>query len=297
MNARENELVNELVKKVEDLKSLGLTMNTIKRLLVEDFRILDKFPAKIGEFGTKYEVLQMAKSGDKLSKPKVLKGVKPFGTIGIGDKNIKCQFFILGNDCYIKCMDYFSPNLELDEKYNEAPLGVLTKKYMPERKEVHKKFVYVDAWGEIVLQQKAWIKITNFVFACDNMYQFKVRDLILSLQEDFHASDIRKNELMDSDFSKFWDKLISNYCKKTKSALSDEERWQIYMDKLFSMCRTILTRNNLQKSIKQCKEVMMVWSLEQTIVPKILNKKGFPMLFDDVIKEVYAEKYPEKSTT
>lgn len=86
LNNEEENIINEIVEKTEKLKAIGLGMETIKRLLVNDFKILDKFPTKKGEFGTEYEVLQIAESGVKLQKPKVLKGIKPFGNIGYGEK-------------------------------------------------------------------------------------------------------------------------------------------------------------------------------------------------------------------
>lgn len=285
LNNDEEKLINEIIKKTEKLKAIGLGMETIKRLLVNDFKILDKFPAKIGEFGTEYEVLQIAESGVKLQKPKVLKGIKPFGKIGYGEKQIKCQYFILDNDCYIKHMDYFSPSMTSNDTDCGADLNTLCNKYLG--KSSSQRFVYDDAWGDILLQRKAWIKIANFVFACDNMHQIKLKNLIISLQEDYHATYMRKNELVGSCFDRFWESLINDYSSKAKKPLSDEEQWQIYMDGLHYICSIILTRNNLKTSIEQCKEVMMIWSLEQTEVSAIMNKKGFPMFFDNVIREAY----------
>jgi hypothetical protein len=283
----EEKLIDEIVEKTEKLKALGLDMNTVKRLLVENFKILDNLPNKIGDFGTKYEVLKVAESGVKLQKLKILKGIKPFGSVAFGEKKIKCQYFILDNDCYIKHMDYFSPSMTNNDTDFCADLNTLCNKYIGKSRS--KKFIYEDAWGDILLQRKAWIKIANFVFACDNMHQIKLKNLIISLQEDYHATYMRKNELVDSNFDRFWESLINDYSSKAKKPLSDDEQWQIYMDGLHYICSIMLTQNNLKRSIEQCKEVMMIWSLEQTEVTAIMNKKGFPMFFDDVIREVYKE--------
>lgn len=86
MNEKEQKVVAEIVDKSEKLKEIGLDINTIKRLLVENFRILDKFPPTIGQLGTQYEILQISESGVKLPKLKELKGIKPYSYVGFGSK-------------------------------------------------------------------------------------------------------------------------------------------------------------------------------------------------------------------
>lgn len=282
MNSNESVLIDEINEKVQKLLELGLDMNTIKRLLVENFKILDRFPVSVGDYGVKYEVLQVAESGVKLPKLSVLKGIKPFGSIGFGGKQIKCQYFVIGNDCYIKHMDYFSPILNTPEDFG-ADLNTLSQKYL--NKERTSKFIYNDAWGEIVLQRKAWIKISNFVVACTNMHQIKTTMLIVKLQELWHFEECE----LDPYFEIFWGFLVDDYYKKTVKPLSEQERWNLYMDGLHSICRKVLDKNNLGISIDNCKDAMMMWSLEQTILPAVMNQKGFPMFFDNVIRDIYKE--------
>lgn len=288
MNDKEENVITEIVDKVEKLKTMGLDMNTIKRLLIENFKILERFPPTIGECGTQYEVLQVAESGIKLAKLKELKDIKPYGSVGFGEKRIKCQYFIAENDCYIKHMDYFSAPIKYEEGDFGVDLNTLCEKYIGKNRP--RKFVYADAWGEIIAQRKAWIKITNFVFACDNIHKMKVRDLITSLQESYHLTYLRKYDLVSSNFERFWEDLVNDYCKIAKKTLSDKEQWEMYMDGLKKICMIILKPQNLKQGIENCKEIMMMWSLEQDIVPAVMNKKGFPMFFDDVIREVYQMK-------
>lgn len=190
-------------------------------------------------------------------------------------------------------MDYFSTPIDYDESDFGADLNTLCEKYMGKNRK--SKFVYSDAWGEIIAQRKAWIKITNFAFACDNMHRLKARDLITSLQESYHSSSLRKYDLVGEDFERFWGDLVDDYCKKANEPLSDEERWKIYTDGLKSICTIVLKPRNLKQGIENCKEVMMMWSLEQDVLPAVMNKKGFPMFFDDVIREVYQMKVGVKN--
>ena len=117
---------------------------------------------------TEYIVLCV---GNKLSKPKELKGIKKFASVSFIPNRCTCQLFLDDSDLYIKHPDYFSPTYCRPEDYG-TPLSYRAKKYgisVPKN-----KFIYDDNWGAIVLRREAWIKISNFVswFVIWIMYRF-----------------------------------------------------------------------------------------------------------------------------
>ena len=97
--------------------------------------------------------------GQKLAKPKELKGIKQICSVSFS--KAKCPVYIVGNDLYINHHDYFSPSLKVADEDMGAPLSVLVKKYCGKSRAT--KFIYDDAWGDIVLQNIAWLKFENIL--------------------------------------------------------------------------------------------------------------------------------------
>lgn len=139
----------------------------------------------------KYEILSFRKySEDKLTKPIELKGIKQAGSIDFIPKKCKCEYFIKGNDVYIKHHDYFSPSYYKQEDIGTS-LEYRCKKYgIGDRKN---KFVYPDSWGAIVLRQEAWIKINNVLSNLLNSNVSAVANSILRQIEELHGFE--KNSL------------------------------------------------------------------------------------------------------
>lgn len=103
-----------------------------------------------------YAVLSI---GRNHKKPKELCGIKKFTSVPFNE--CKCQLFLNGDDLYIDHHDYFSPLWRPPADDIGKPAAYYLKKYFGQTKS--EKFIYADCWGGIVLQSKAWLRITNFV--------------------------------------------------------------------------------------------------------------------------------------
>lgn len=98
-------------------------------------------------------------SGRNHQKPKELRGIRKFASVSFG--KCKCQLFQNGDDLYIDHHDYFSQSWRPPADDIGKPTTYYLKKYFGISKP--EKFCYADCWGDIVLQNKAWLRITNFV--------------------------------------------------------------------------------------------------------------------------------------
>lgn len=98
----------------------------------------------------------------KLVKPKELKNINSIGSVEFVPNHCNPQIFIKDDDIWIKHTDYFSANWRppKDERI-DMPLNYYANKYFNKNKGT--KFVYADDWGDIVLRNEAWLKITNVV--------------------------------------------------------------------------------------------------------------------------------------
>lgn len=153
----------------------------------------------------KFNMIQFASHGKKLTKPKELKGLKKnFSVKFIG--RTTCECYIIGNDVWIKHMDYFSPEYCRPEDVG-TPLNYRLKKYGI--KEKGKKFIYDDNWGAIVLRQTAWLRIDNIVNISQNMLPSKMANIICDLQKKYHkfTSDL------DLEWNRFYEEIIENIRK------------------------------------------------------------------------------------
>lgn len=142
-----------------------------------------------------YFVLEM---GKKPTKPKELKGMKPIGTVSFLNR-AACQFFVVGDDLFVKHTDYFSQSCRRDEDIG-TPLEYRARKYgMCEKKN---KFIYADCWGDIVIRQVAWLKITNIMSLVKRMNHVQVSMEICRLMCKYHGF----NQLNDPEWQRFWER-------------------------------------------------------------------------------------------
>lgn len=150
----------------------------------------------------------------KLSKPKELKGVKQAFSVDYIVKKCKCQVFIKDNDIWVKHGDYFSPSMKVRDEDMGMPLEVLCKKYLG--KDKSNKFIYPDAWGDIVLKQEAWIKLENLV------YRLQIGELELDLlnqilRQQEKVCGFKDYDLCCTDMERFWENVI----KETKKCINN----------------------------------------------------------------------------
>lgn len=149
----------------------------------------------------------------KLEKPSELKGIKPsFSVSWLGDR-AKFQCFIKDNDLWLKHRDFFSQSFRPPVEDIGAPLSVIISKYFPKIKEKHKKFIYDDAWGDVVLRNEAWIVFRNFA----KVYPICKSHMVDSLRRSFLRSDLLKSkgiyDLKDSEWNRFFENVIKEYRK------------------------------------------------------------------------------------
>lgn len=141
----------------------------------------------------------------KLKRPKELKGLKANFTVDYIPKKCKCSVYIVGDDIWVQHRDYFSSSMDLPIEDIGAPLDVLCKKYL--NKDKSKKFIYGDAWGDIVLRNEAWIHIENVVsYAKENLPYQVVYEII---QEQERINGFEDLELIGTDMERMWDNILN----------------------------------------------------------------------------------------
>lgn len=137
-----------------------------------------------------YKVIGFYKAGTnmpKLKKPKELSGVNGNSIPFLYHNNkVKCQFqyFIKGNDLYIKSNDFFSPMFRPNNEDIGMPLGYIAKKYF--EKSRREKFIYADNWGSVVIQQKAWLKFENIIKIIDQINYVELSHFAMNLMREKH---------------------------------------------------------------------------------------------------------------
>lgn len=147
----------------------------------------------------------------KLKKPVELKGVKKNFSVDYIPKKCKCDVYIVGNNTWVMHRDYFSPSLELKEEDIGAPLSVLCEKYLEKNR--GKKFIYDDAWGDIVLKNEAWICIENVVEFAKNNLPYKTVSEVISQQERINGFE--EYELVGTCMERMWESIFARIYKGT----------------------------------------------------------------------------------
>lgn len=98
----------------------------------------------------------------KLVKPKELKNTNSIGSVEFVPNHCNPQIFIKDDDIWIKHTDYFSASWRPPKGERiDMPLNYYANKYFNKNRK--EKFLYADGWGDIVLRNEAWLKITNVV--------------------------------------------------------------------------------------------------------------------------------------
>lgn len=164
------------------------------------------------------EIYSFRKYGEpQLVKPKELKGIKPVGIPYI-PKKCTCQVFVLSDrrEIWIKHKDYFSPSFKVPDEDFGAPLPVILEKYF--NKDKKKKFNYHDCWGDIVLRQEAYLKLTNVPVI---KYYPETVQKILRIQEQLH--DFEEFDLCGTYMERFWEEVFVEYNKHFKEY--DDEQY------------------------------------------------------------------------
>lgn len=143
-----------------------------------------------------YEIRLWGES--KLKKPKELRGIKPLTSIKI-DKTSH-QVFVKNSDVWVKHRDFFSQTY-YNHELNGAPLNTVLDNTIG--KERPKKFIYGDAWGDLVLRNEAWLIFPDMIEKYDIDF---VKCACFDLQK---MLGIPWHETMISDIGRFLDALLS----------------------------------------------------------------------------------------
>lgn len=136
----------------------------------------------------------------KLKKPIELKNIKSFDKVS-GVQKATSPLFVKDNDLYVQCKDYFSPSWEPPSEYIGVPLSVIVQKFFNQERK--NKFVYPDGWGDIVLRNEAWLKVSNVVLTVDYLNSVKIAQAIVKQQkQDPHA--LLDSAAAEAEWERFW---------------------------------------------------------------------------------------------
>ena len=153
---------------------------------------------------TKFYVKGFRRFGQpKLKKPKELHRIKPAFSVMYNPK-CACQVFIKGNDVWVKHRDYFSPSMCEPEDYGKS-LNQLCEKYMG--RERPKKFIYEDAWGDVIARNEAWIKLEGLMDdIARGVFPLDIVANIIRQQEQAHSMETY--ELCCTYMERFWENTV-----------------------------------------------------------------------------------------
>lgn len=140
----------------------------------------------------------------KLSKPTALKGVKSNFSIAYNE-HCACPVFVLGDDIWLKHRDYFSSSFVPSDGEFGVPLEAIANKYFNIDKK--SKFIYPDAWGDIVLRNESWICIQNLLHHVRiNPSRMNLLGKILKQQAELLG--FKESDLYGSDMERFYENLL-----------------------------------------------------------------------------------------
>ena len=167
----------------------------------------------------------------KLVKPKELKNINSIGSVEFVPNHCNPQIFIKDDDTWIKHADYFSAAWRPPEGERiDMPLSYYVNKYFNKNKK--EKFVYADGWGDIVLRNEAWLKITNVVGLirkCNyNRYQTEYR-----MAHEILNKQISK--LGFEDYSCEWERYWENVMRFVNKYLYEHKNDVVQLDFFLEM--------------------------------------------------------------
>jgi len=150
-------------------------------------------------------------SGRNHKKPKELCGIRQFASVSFG--KCKCQLFLKGDDLYINHHDYFSRSWRPPDDDIGKPTTYYLKKYFGIIKP--EKFCYADCWGDIVLQNKAWLQINNFIPMVKILNASQIAQVVWVLIREYYKWPSYERN-MD------WERFLEDIANVTKSYLDRE---------------------------------------------------------------------------
>ena len=150
-------------------------------------------------------------SGRNHKKPKELCGIRKFASVSFG--KCKCQLFLKGDDLYINHHDYFSRSWRPPDDDIGKPTTYYLKKYFGIIKP--EKFCYADCWGDIVLQNKAWLQINNFIPMVKILNASQIAQVVWVLIREYYKWPSYERN-MD------WERFLEDIANVTKSYLDRE---------------------------------------------------------------------------
>lgn len=167
----------------------------------------------------------------KLAKPKELKNINSIGSVEFVPNHCNPQIFIKDDDIWIKHTDYFSASWKPPEGERiDMPLNYYANKYLNKNRGV--KFVYADGWGDIVLRNEAWLKITNVVelvrkcnYSCYQS-EYRMAHEILSKQT---------SKLGFEDYSCEWERYWENVMRFVNKYLYEHKNDVVQLDFFLEM--------------------------------------------------------------
>ena len=150
-------------------------------------------------------------SGKKVQKPQELKGIRKFASVPFDGKS-QCQLFLSGDDLYINHSDYFSQMWRPPADDIGKPTSYYMKKYFgvlrPE------KFIYADSWGAIVIRNRAWLQITNFVQLVKHLNSTQVATTVWPMIRQFH-------HWATEEYNLEWERFLEAVAKVTQKYTSE----------------------------------------------------------------------------
>jgi hypothetical protein len=152
----------------------------------------------------------------KLTKPKELSKIKQECSIYWIHKKCTCPLFINGKDVWLKHRDYYSNSMIYDKEDSGASLGFLAKKYLD--KDRGNKFIYGDAWGDIVCRNEAWLKLENLMLDIKNCttegYQLDIKDRIC---REIEISQHLEEYAIYPEVERFYERVVKYLYKRQQS--------------------------------------------------------------------------------
>ena len=160
-----------------------------------------------------FELISVARSWreEKLVKPRELRGVKQIASVSMLGGKTRHGIYILNDDLYIRCGDFFSPSFRKPEDIG-TPLVYRLGKYFGVTKK--DRFIYPDTWGDVVLRQSAWLKFANYI---PTMRYFTDKKMSAA------CCDFMKNEYTGRDLDNEWRRFFENVAKEIRKARFDHE--------------------------------------------------------------------------
>ena len=125
----------------------------------------------------------------------------------------QCQLFLDGSDLYINHCDYFSQMWRPPDGDIGKPTSYYLKKYFGISKP--EKFVYADSWGAIVIRNRAWLRITNFVQLVKHLNSVQVAATVWPMIRNYH-------QWSASEYNMGWECFLEAVSVVTKQFLSEE---------------------------------------------------------------------------